>query len=213
MRIGVIVLSFAVLGALSGGAATLQVSTFTPNPGEMVNLWVSGAPLGAQFLWDLNGDGVADRSTETPRIQWAVPQGPHRVGVVVQHEGKTVASVEALIVADPYIGCWQIAKRVGDFWEVTVIFRAKARFTAPGLEIQVPEGWGVEVLDPGNLTYKVKGGIHGFWAVELHPGDELKFRYRLYPVSPGLSFVFTGTASGVIEGRYYTVPIAGIVSP
>ena len=213
MRTGVILLVSAILGAFSGGAVTLQVSTFTPDPGETIQLWISGAPMGAEFLWDLNGDGVADRTTEIPRLQWAVPLGAHTVRVVVRKEGKVIETFEALIVADPYMACWQTTVPVGNTWEVKVTFRAKANLSAPGLEIEVPEGWGVDVLDPGNLTYKIKGGIHGFWAVELFPGDELSFRYRLYPVSPGLSFVFSGEASGVVGGRYYTVPIAGIVAP
>ena len=215
MRTGVILLGLSVLGAISvcGGAATLQASTFTPDPGETIQLWVSGAPVGAEFLWDLNGDGAADRVTQAPRLQWAVPQGVHRVGVEVRHQGKVIAAIEALIVADPFIACWQTISISGNTWEVEVTFRAKTDLSAPGLEIEIPAGWGVEVLDPGNLTYKIKGGIYGFWATELHPGDELGFRYRLYPVSSGLSFVFSGKASGVVGRRYYTVPIAGVVSP
>ncbi len=215
MRTGAILLGLVLLGAtpIWGQTVTLQVSTFTPDPGETVQLWISGAPVGAEFLWDLNGDGIADSTTEIPRLQWAVPQGAHKVRVVVKHEGKVIAAIEALIVADPYIACWQTIIPSGNTWEVKVTFRAKANLSAPGLEIEVPEGWGVEVSDPGNLTYKIKGGIHGFWAIELYPGDELGFRYRLYPVSPGLSFVFSGKASGVVAGRYYTVPIAGVVAP
>jgi len=133
--------------------------------------------------------------------------------VEVRHQGKVIAAIEALIVADPYIACWQTISISGNTWEVEVTFRAKTDLSAPGLEIEIPAGWGVEVLDPGNLTYKIKGGIYGFWATELHPGDELGFRYRLYPVSSGLSFVFSGKASGVVGRRYYTVPIAGVVSP
>lgn len=213
MWIGAMALALIVLGAISGGAVTLQASTFTPDPGETVHLWATGVPPGAEFLWDLNGDGIVDRATESPRVQWAVPPGAHEVRVVVKQGGRTVSSVEALIVADPYIACWQNAVRVGNFWEVTVTYRAKAHLTAPGLEIAVPQGWGVEVLDPGGLTYKIKGGIHGFWALELFPGDELSFRYRLYPVSPGAAFVFSGRATAMVEGRYLKVPIAGIVGP
>lgn len=213
MRTGVMFLGLAILGAFSGGAVTLQVSTFTPDPGETIQLWISGAPVGAEFLWDLNGDGVADRTTEVPRLQWAVPQGAHKVGVLVKNAGTVIASIEALIVADPYIACWQTTVPAGNTWEVEVTFRAKVTLSAPGLEIGVPDGWGVEVLDPGSLTYKIKGGIHGLWALRLAPGDELAFRYRLYPVSPGISPVFYGKASGIVGGRYHTVPIAGIISP
>lgn len=211
MRIGVFLLGLMALGATCG-AATLRVSTFTPDPGETIQLWVSGAPAGAEFLWDLDGDGVAERTTDMPRINWTVPQGAHPVGVTVKHQGKALVTLTALIVADPYIACWQTISRSGDLWEAVVTYRAKFRIAAPGLEITVPEGWGVEVVEAGNLVYKIEGGIHGFWSVELSPGDELTFRYRLHPISGG-NLLLSGSATGMVQGHYYTVPIAGILSP
>jgi hypothetical protein len=214
MRSTAIFLGLTVLGALSAGAVTtLQVSTFTPSPGETISLWASEVPLGAEFLWDLNGDGVADRITTSPRIQWTVPQGAHTIRLIVQYQGKVFASIEALIVADPYIACWQTIIASDGFLEVTVILRAKAKLSAPGLRLKIPEGWGTEVIEINNFIYKTKGEIQGFWSRELYPGDEVKFRYRLLPFRKGLSFIFSGEASAVVNGRYYTVPIAGIIGP
>ncbi|NOX44177.1 MAG: hypothetical protein GXO72_00345 [Caldiserica bacterium] len=215
MRNILILLGSILLGALSAGAVTLQVSTFTPDPGQTIDLWAADVPLGAEFIWDLDGDGVADRVTEAPRIRWTVPQGAHEVRLTVKRGDTVIASIAALIVADPVIACWQTVRpSTGGALEVTVTFRAKGELSAPGLELAIPPEWGWgQVLEPMDL-YKTKGGmLTGTWARQLRPGDEVTFRYLIHPPSPGAAFVFTGKATAYIDGRYHTVPIAGIIGP
>ncbi len=215
MRDIAILFGFIILGALSAGAVTLQTSTFTPDPGETIQLWASEVPLGAKFLWDLNGDGVADQVTDAPRIKWTVPEGTHEVRLTVTRDEQVIASIAALIVADPFIACWQTVRpSTGGALEVTVTVRAKTELSAPGLELSIPTGWGWgQVLEPMDLYKTVGGKLVGTWALQLHPGDELSFRYLVHPASPGATFVFSGRATAYVGGRYHTVPIAGIIGP
>jgi hypothetical protein len=53
---------FFGLGAFCGNL-TLESSTFIPDPGGSVTLFVRGASSGATFRWDLDGDGTYELTT------------------------------------------------------------------------------------------------------------------------------------------------------
>ncbi|HID09322.1 TPA: hypothetical protein EYP13_03780 [Candidatus Micrarchaeota archaeon] len=203
-----------VLGVASAWGMDLLVTDFVPSPGDTIAIWVAGAPDGAEFHWDLNGDGTPEKTTTESRIEWAVPEGAHRVVVSVVLGGKTISTFRAVIVCDHRFGAFQTVMREKDYFIVTVVFRAKAILRAPGLSLKTPTGWGTEMIDPGTMVYRMRAGIEGFWSLELYPGDELTITYRLLPLAKGMAFTFSGTASAFVEGEgYVELPVAGLVTP
>ncbi len=214
MRRSVLGILGLVLGVASAWGMDLLVTDFIPSPGDTIAIWVAGAPDGAEFHWDLDGDGTPEKVTSESRIEWAVPEGAHQVVVSVVLGGKTIATFRAMVVCDSRFGAFQTVMLERGQFIVTVVFRAKTVLRAPGLSLKTPVGWGTEMIDPGSFVYRLKGGIEGLWSLELYPGDELTITYRLLPLAKGMAFTFSGTASAFVEGEgYVELPVAGLINP
>jgi hypothetical protein len=76
---------FFGLGAFCANL-TLESSTFIPDPGASVTLFVRGASSGASFRWDLDGDGTYELTTQEPQVTFTLPQGMRVVRVEVGGE-------------------------------------------------------------------------------------------------------------------------------
>lgn len=212
MRTAVLVLtlSFAAWGSL--GAISLEATDFAPDPGEVVALRCQGAPPGAEFAWDLDGDGAFESVTSSPRVELEMGEGPRSVALEVRSAGRRLARIEALLMGDPFLSAVRTVVDSGDRVEVTLRITAKTELLAPGFVEVVPEGWGVEVYDPGGAEYKIKGAIEALWTLKLLPGDTLTFEYGLIPLWGGGSLELKGEASAIKDDRYYRAPIVGITS-
>ncbi|HDI11088.1 MAG TPA: hypothetical protein ENF77_02050 [Candidatus Acetothermia bacterium] len=201
------------LGVGAWAGVGLWASTFVPMPGQKVTLRAVGAPQGATFLWDLNGDGIADRTTASPEITWMVPQGPHVVSLTVERGGRVIGRASAQVVADPHIAAYREITETDGRLEVRVVVTARSRIVAPALTETMPPGWAIVVYDPGEAQYKIKGGLQALWAMELLPGDSVSLTYDLVPVSGGGgSLTLSGEVTAYVGDTYYRVPLAGIVS-
>ncbi len=206
-----------VVGALAAcwaGLAqglVLEVSTYTPNPGAAMGFQVRGAPAGAQFRWDFDGDGKADLTTAHPTAQWTVPQGAWETVVEAVESGRVVGSARALIVADANLGASRTVRLVGGTVEVTISVRAKTTVIAPGIEESIPPGWVLVVLDDGGALYKIGETLQAIWPTILDPGWEAKLVYRLHPPAAGATARLSGKASGYVAGARVEVRIAGAV--
>lgn len=198
--------------ALAQGPALVS-STAIPNPGEEVAFQVLGAPPGAQFRWDFNGDGRPDLTTNGPTANWTAPAGYWEVAVEVVQGGKTVSRILGAVTAHPQLGAFRTARWNGAVLEVTVVLQAKQPLVAPGVVETVPPGWVVSVLDEGGGYAPRRGDmLEVLWSTTLEPGMSVRVVYALYPPAPGAAVRFSGTASAYSGGRRLEARIAGVVT-
>ncbi|MFH1609130.1 MAG: hypothetical protein ABID40_00675 [Candidatus Bipolaricaulota bacterium] len=190
----------------------LVPSTHLPNPGTEITLQVTGAPTGAQFSWDFNGDGRSDATTTQPWAKWTVPAGYWEVAVDVLQGGKSVARLSTAVVADAHLGAIRSVQWVGGVAEVTVVVRAKQFVVAPGLSETIPPGWVVEVVDDGGAFFQRGNALDALWPTLLDPGMEVRLVYRLYPPTAGAAARLSGMVSGYKDGQRVEARVAGTVT-
>lgn len=192
---------------------TLVSSTAIPNPGEEVAFQVLGAPVGAQFRWDFNGDGRPDLTTNAPTASWAAPAGYWEVAVEVVQGGRTVSRIVGAVTAHPQLGAFRTVRWNGNVLEVTVVLQAKQPLVAPGVVETVPPGWVASVLDDGGGYAPRRGdAVEILWSTHLDPGRSVRVVYALYPPASGTAVRFSGTASAYSGGRRVEARIAGVVT-
>lgn len=188
---------------------SLIPSTYMPNPGAEVTFHALGAPTGAQFSWDFDGDGRPELTTHQPQAKWAVPPGYWEVALEVIQGGKVLARARTAVVADARLGAVRSAHWVSGALEVTVVVRAKTTLIVPGLQETIPPGWVAVVVDDGGAIFRIGDLLEALWPTILDPGWEVKLVYRLHPPSPGAAPKLSGKASGYVGGARVEVLIAG----
>lgn len=201
--------------ALAGGLSLIP-STPIPLPGAEITLQVVGAPAGAQFKWDFDGDGRPDATTNQPGARWIVPPGSWEVAVEVVQGGQSLGRLSTMVVADTRAGVVREARGTKSAVEVTVTVLARTRIMAPGLTVEVPPGWVVTSLDPSTVNEQGQLEILPSSAMELYPGQELTVRYVMYPpssVAPArLAGWFTGYVTEAGRVERLSIPVAGPVT-
>ncbi len=202
-----------VWGILSfASGLSLVPSTSIPDPGREITLQVVGAPVGAQFRWDFNGDGRPDATTNQPWTSWTVPAGHWEVVVDVMQAGKSLARLSTSVVADARLGAVRSVRWVGGVAEVTIVVRAKQYLVALGLAEDIPPGWGVGAVEGPDLSMSQGGVLYALWSMVLDPGSEVYLRYCLYPPTPGAAGRLSGVVSAYWGGRRVEARVAGAVS-
>lgn len=200
-----------VLVGWMGLGAALQCSTFTPKPGETVTLTVVGAPVGASFRWDLDGDGRFETSSLEPYITLTAAAGARLVQVEVESAGQAEL-LAARIVANPYLGAVRTLIPEGTTFLVQVAVQSKVLVIAPGFVEEIPQGFALEVVAEGGAFWRRAEKLEVLWPLILEPGMTLVFTYRLFPPA-GRTFQLSGLVSGYVEGQRVEVPIAGFFQP
>lgn len=195
-------------------AANMELvpSTPIPKPGGEITLQVTGAPGGAQFSWDFDGDGRPDVSTTQPTARWTVPAGYWEVTVDVRQGGRSVGRVSAAVVAHADVGAVRSVQWIAGVAEVTVIVRAKQTVAAPGLAETIPPGWVLGTVEGPDLFTAHGGTLYVLWSTILDPGAEVRLRYRLHPPAPGMAARLLGTVSGYQDGDRVEARVAGRVT-
>jgi acylphosphatase len=200
-------LSVTVLAA----GITLECSNLIPDPETTVILWVKGAPQGASFRWDLDGDGRFETTTSEPEIRFVVGSGSRTVTVEVTSAGKSLGQASLTIVADPRLGAIRtITKEDGSFL-VTLMIQAKMPLIAPGIAEDIPQGAVVEVVAEGGAFWRKAEKLEAVWPLILDPGSVLAFSYRVYSTAEKLRL--SGVVSGYVGGQRVEIPIAGQLQP
>jgi acylphosphatase len=200
-------LSVSVLAA----GITLECSNLIPDPETTVILWVKGAPQGASFRWDLDGDGRFESTTSEPEIRFVVGSGSRTVTVEVTSAGKSLGQASLTIVADPRLGAIRtITKEDGSFL-VTLMIQAKMPLIAPGIAEDIPQGAVVEVVAEGGAFWRKAEKLEAVWPLILDPGSVLAFSYRVYSTAEKLRL--SGVVSGYVGGQRVEIPIAGQLQP
>lgn len=202
---GVMVVGFAALGQ----GIALVPSTPIPNPGAEVNFQVTGAPAGAQFKWDFNGDGRPDTTTNQPWTSWTVPAGYWEIAVEVVQGGRTLSRLAVAVLADARLGAVRVARWNGNVLEVTVTLYAKQFLVAPALSETVPPGWVAAVINDGGAVYRRGDVLEVLWSTYLDPGMSVQVVYALYPPAVRSAVRLSGTASAYQAGRRVEVRVAG----
>ncbi|MBC7221813.1 hypothetical protein H5T56_02335 [Candidatus Bipolaricaulota bacterium] len=199
-------------GGVFGSGITLEASTFTPDPGTTVSLFVRGAPVGATFRWDLDGDGIFEHTTAEPQVTLSVSEGMKLVRVEVARDGKTLAQSALALVSDRRLGAARLVLSEGTSYLVTITVGGKTTLIAPGFVEDIPAGFAVEVVADGGAFWRRAEKLEVVWPVILDPGQTLTFTYRLSPPA-GATFQFAGMVSAYVEGRRVEIPIAGVIHP
>lgn len=201
----------SVLVGCLGLGATLHCSTFTPKPDETVTIAVRGAPPGASFRWDLDGDGRFETSSLEPYVTLRVSSGPRLIRVEVVSAGRAEL-LAAMVVADPHLGAVRTIVPEGVTFLVQVAVQSKVPVIAPGFVEEIPKGFAFEVVAEGGAFWRRAEKLEVLWPLILEPGAPLVFTYRLHPPA-GATFQLSGVVSGYVEGRRVEVPIAGLFQP
>jgi hypothetical protein len=200
-------LSVTVLAA----GIVLECSNLIPNPETTVILWVKGAPQGASFRWDLDGDGRFESTTSEPEIRFVVGSGSRKVTVEVTSTGKSLGQASLTIVADPRLGAIRTITKEGGSFLVTVMIQAKMPLIAPGIAEDIPRGAVVEVVAEGGAFWRKAEKLEAVWPLILDPGSVLVFSYRVYSTADKLRL--SGVVSGYVGGQRVEIPIAGQLQP
>ncbi|MCS7240093.1 MAG: hypothetical protein NZ651_02460 [Candidatus Bipolaricaulota bacterium] len=206
------ILSVCVGVSLYAASITLESSTFTPDPGNTVSLFVRGAPLGASFLWDLDGDGSYERTTQEPQTTFVMAEGVRPVRVEVVSGGKSLTQFKVIFVADKRLGATRTVVLEGTSYLVTICVAPKTTVIAPGIIEEIPSGFGVEVVANDGAFWRRAERLEAVWPLILDPGQTVSFSYRLYPLA-GVSFQFSGLVSAYAAGKRVEIPIAGVAQP
>lgn len=223
MKRGFIAVACLVVGGLAASASGLSLvaSTAIPHPGTEITFQVTGAPAGAEFRWDLNGDGRPDAMGNQPWATWTVPAGYWEVTVDVVHAGNSLARLSTAVVADSRLAAVREVRWTQAQIEVTVTIQARARIFGPGLVVDVPPGWGASALgsDRSVSTTNEQGQLEFLIseAVELYPGEQVTTRYLLIPPSPNAVVKLKSWATGLCRTdsgmQRLVIPVAGPMSP
>ncbi len=190
---------------------TLECSNLIPDPETTVILWVRGAPQGASFRWDLDGDGRFETTTSEPEIRFIVGSGSRTVTVEVTSAGKSLGQASLGIVADPRFGAIRTVTKEDGSFLVTLMIQAKLPLIAPGIAEDIPRGAVVEVVAEGGAFWRKAERLEAVWPVILDPGSVLAFSYRVYSTTEKLRF--SGVVSGYVGGQRAEIPIAGQLHP
>lgn len=222
MKRGCVAVLYLVVAGLAASASGLSLvaSTAIPHPGTEITVQVVGAPAGAQFKWDFNGDGRPDTTTNQPWATWTVPGGYWEVTVDVVHGGKSLARLSTVVVADARLAAVQDVRWTQTQVEVTVTLRARARVLGPGVVVDVPPGWGAAALGQERAFSGTneRGQLEILVATvgEMYPGEEVTVRYILYPASPAAGTRLKSWATGYsrTDGRLerLMIPVAGLMN-
>jgi hypothetical protein len=212
-RAGMLLVLSGIFFGLSALCAnlTLESSTFIPDPGGSVTIFVRGASSGATFRWDLDGDGTYELTTQEPQVTFTLPQGMRVVRVEVVEKTQSTQLFAAL-VADARLGATRLIVPEGQSYLVTITVSGKIPVIAPGFVEDIPQGFAVEVVDDGGAFWRKAEKLEVVWPVILDPGQALTFTYRLYPLA-GVEFQFSGLVSAYAEGKRVEIPIAGAIRP
>jgi len=169
------------------------------------------APAGAEFYWDLGGDGVVDKTTTSPALTYLVGEGYQEIVVQVHAGGRAIGSVRLALTADPQLGAYRlISPQDSGVLEVTVVLKAHVHLFAPGIEESIPPGWAAEMAESGGSIYVLGNLLQAVWPRELMPGGEVSLKYLLHPAGAG-PVPLSGIASAYgPEGRF-EVRIGGMI--
>lgn len=206
------VLSLVFCLGLLGTEITLESASFTPDPGTAVTIVVHGAPAGATFRWDLDGDGIYERTSGEPQALLTAATGLRVVRVEVIQGNTVLKRIVAGIVADPTLGATRTLVPEDGALLVTITVVAKVPVIAPGFVEDVPTGFALDVVAEGGAFWRKVEKLEAVWPVILDPGQTLSFTYRLYPLA-GVDFQFSGMVSAYFQGKRVEIPIAGILHP
>lgn len=199
-----------VVGYLAFGA-TLQCSDFAPRPGDVVTLTVVGAPSGATFRWDLDGDGRFEATSAEPHASFVAPAGLRLVQVeVVAGQGTEILA--AAVVGHPYLGAVRTILVEDATLLVQITVESKVPVIAPGLEEEIPRDWALEVVAEGGAFWRRAERLEVLWPLILEPGTTISFSYRLHPPA-GVAVRLSGLVSGYVEGKRAVAPVAGFFQP
>lgn len=212
-RMSVLVVMIGLMGTMSWGSSlTLEASTFTPDPGSSVTLFVRGAPPGTTFYWDLDGDGAYEQTTAEPQITFAVPAGWRLVRVQGTSKGQVLGPLTVALVAGAHLGATRFVLPEGPNFLVTIVVVAKTPVIAPGFVETIPPGFALEVVSADGAFWRKAEKLEAIWPLILDPKQTVTFTYRLYPPT-GIFFQFSGTVSAYAAGKRLEIPIAGAVTP
>ncbi len=214
-RLAVLFAIVATAGAVAlGGGIRLVPSDYAPLPGARITLTVVGAPAGAEFDWDLNGDGVVDKTTSSPSLSYSPREGYQFIVVQVRSGGRAVGSAKLAISSSPDLGAFRtITRRETGALEVTITLKARVLLFAPGIEESIPAGWAAEIVDAGGAVYVLGSLLQAVWPVELMPGGEVSLKYLLHPAA-GEQATLSGAASAYGPAGRLEVKIGGeVVAP
>lgn len=190
---------------------TLECSNLIPDPGNSVVLFARGAPPGASFRWDLDGDGVFEHTTGEPKASFIARQGSRVVRVEVVSAGKTLGQVALIVTADSRLGAIRSIVREDNSFLVTIQVRAKLPVIAPGLAEEIPAGSALEVVADGGAFWRRAEKLEVVWPLILDPQTIVAFSYRLYPVAQ--DFRVFGLVSGYVAGSRAEIQISGQFQP
>jgi len=198
--------------AVSGFEADFEVSTYNPDVAELVNFEVCEPCLGESgtfhYAWDFDSDGIAELETDDPVAAYGfASDGYHQVTLTVTAAGQVRSRRKGVLVGPTpaYAVRELIEQENGTVFVLITIHVESAVPGSLGFVESMPDGWQLEIVDPGGATTKRNAGekqLEVFWMMSLDAGAELTFSYRLHRSYASELPLLEGELSGYSEGRF-----------
>lgn len=200
--------------------ADFDPSTYNPDIGEIVNFEVCEPCLGGSdftFSWDFDGDGYPEFETDQSLVTYsfASPGFYEVVLTVTDAGGRTSIARQGVVVGPvPAFAVRELLVESDGAIFVLITITMNEKFSSVGIEESIPDGWAVELVDPGgamgrsNMEYRHQEYL---WMSMFEAGETVTFSYRLRPAYTSVLPTLHGEVSGYASGDRHVMGVAGML--
>ncbi|MEE8594135.1 MAG: PKD domain-containing protein [Candidatus Bipolaricaulota bacterium] len=216
-----LILTFAV--ATHAFEADFDPSTYNPDVAEIVSFEVCEPCLGGSdftYSWDFDGNGEPELETDQDLVTYSFASaGFYEVVLTISDAGGRTSVARQGIVVGPVPAFAVRELLVESDGTIFVLITIAINEIAPGIGIEeyIPDGWAVELVDPGGATGRTDMEYRRqeyTWMSMFDPGETLTFSYRLRPAYTSVLPTLHGVVAGFfdsVKGRF-VIGMAGMLT-
>ena len=214
-----LILTFATMAY--GFEADFDPSTYNPDVAEIVNFEVCEPCLGGSdfsYSWDFDGNGTPEMETDQDLVTYSFASaGFYEVVLTISDAGgRTSVARQGVVVGSvPAMAVRELLVESDGAIFVLITVTMNERFSSVGIEENIPDGWGVELVDAGGALARPNMEERQYevvWMSMFEAGESVTFSYRMRSAYSSALPVLYGEVSGYIDGDRIVMGIAGMLT-
>jgi len=214
-----LILTFATMAY--GFEADFDPSTYNPDVAEIVNFEVCEPCLGGSdfsYSWDFDGNGTPEMETDQDLVTYSFASaGFYEVVLTISDAGgRTSVARQGVVVGSvPAMAVRELLVESDGAIFVLITVTMNERFSSVGIEENIPDGWGVELVDAGGALARPNMEERQYevvWMSMFEAGESVTFSYRMRSAYSSALPVLYGEVSGYIDGDRQVMGIAGMLT-
>jgi len=214
-----LILTFATMAY--GFEADFDPSTYNPDVAEIVNFEVCEPCLGGSdfsYSWDFDGNGTPEMETDQDLVTYSFASAGFYEVVLTMSDagGRTSVARQGVVVGSvPAMAVRELLVESDGAIFVLITVTMNERFSSVGIEENIPDGWGVELVDAGGALARPNMEERQYevvWMSMFEAGESVTFSYRMRAAYSSALPVLYGEVSGYIDGDRQVMGIAGMLT-